>query len=134
MNDSADARFVQAFFDGTLPPAQFHHRDHVRLAWYVTRHHDLASATHMITTGIRAFASGHGHPQKYHETLTQFWIRIVAHCSASQPQVADFAAFLTQFPFLLDKDLPYRHWQRETLAQPQARAQWVEPDLLALPA
>ena len=42
--------------------------------------------------------------------------------------------FLAAFPMLLAKDLPYRHWRRETMLSPDARAQWVEPDLQALPA
>jgi hypothetical protein len=35
---------------------------------------------------------------------------------------------------LLDKGLPYRHWQHETMGSAAARARWVEPDLLALPS
>ncbi len=42
--------------------------------------------------------------------------------------------FLAAFPMLLAKDLPYRHWRRETMLGSDARAQWVEPDLQALPA
>jgi hypothetical protein len=134
MNISSDEAFVQAFLQGTLPPTQFHHRDHLRLTWYVVRHHDLATTTQMITTGIRRFATHHGQAQKYHETMTQFWIRIVAHMVRHRPDLTDFEAFLAAFPQLLAKDLPFRHWQRETMMSDIARAQWVEPDVLTLPA
>jgi hypothetical protein len=50
-----------------------------------------------------------------------------------RPDVTAFATFLAAFPQLLDKDLPYRHWRRETMAGATARAEWVEPDLVALP-
>jgi hypothetical protein len=134
VNSSTDEEFAQAFLHGTLPPAQFHHRDHLRLAWYITRRHDPEDATRLISTGIRAFAAKHGHAQKYHETLTQFWVRIVAHLVSRHLEITDFEAFLTTFPHLLEKDLPSHHWHRETMFSPAARARWVKPDILALPA
>jgi hypothetical protein len=129
-----DDDFVRAFLEGSLPPTQFHHRDHLRLAWYLTRRLGGAGATGAITSGIRRFAAQHGQADKYHETLTRFWVRIVGHLIDARPDVAEFERFLATFPHLLDKDLPYRHWRRETMGSPGARARWVEPDLLALPA
>jgi hypothetical protein len=134
MSQVNDDDFVHAFLNGSLPPTQFHHRDHVRLAWYLTRQLGVEAATHTITAGIQRFAAQHGHPDKYHETMTQFWVRIVGHHTRFHPDATDFAAFLGTYPQLLDKDLPYQHWQRETMASAAARAEWVEPDLLALPA
>jgi hypothetical protein len=133
MNENTDETFAQAFLHGSLPPSQFHHRDHVRLAWYLVRQHGQEDAMRLITTSIRAFASQHGQATKYHETLTQFWVKLVAHVVKEHPEHASFEAFLAAFPHLLDKSLPYRHWQRETMESPAARAHWVEPDLLVLP-
>lgn len=129
-----DDDFVQAFLDGNLPATQFHHRDHLRLAWCLIRQRGEAAATQAITAGIREFAARHGLAQKYHETMTRFWIRVVGHMVAARPDIAEFTTFLATFPQLLEKDLPYRHWRRETMSDATARAQWVEPDLLALPA
>lgn len=129
-----DDDFVEAFLGGSLSPAQFHHRDHLRLTWYLIRRDGEAAAPEAITTGIRAFATRHGQAQKYHETLTRFWIRVVGHMMAARPEIAEFETFLAAFPQLLDKDLPYRHWRRETMWDEAARRAWVAPDLLALPA
>jgi hypothetical protein len=52
----------------------------------------------------------------------------------ARPDLCEFAAFLAAFPHLLDTDLPYRHWRRATLDAVRARTEWIEPDLLALPA
>ena len=134
MNDDADDAFVVAFLTGSLPPQQFHHRDHLRLAWVLVRLSGEDEATRRITSGIHYFATMHGQAEKYHETMTRFWVRIVAHAVAARPEISTFDAFLAAFPLLLEKDLPYRHWQRETMASPAARAQWVEPDIQALPA
>lgn len=128
-----DNDFVTAFLTGSLPPTQFHHRDHLRLAWVLVRLTGEDEATRRITSGIRYFATMHGQAEKYHETMTRFWVRIVAHAVAAQPTITTFDVFLAACPFLLEKDLPYRHWRRETMLSPDARARWVEPDLQALP-
>ena len=92
---------------------------------------ELAGIT--IASGIQRFAAAHGHAEKYHQTLTQFWVRIVGHMMHVRPDIIDFETFIATFPQLLDKGLPYRHWQHETMGGAAARARWIEPDLLALP-
>jgi hypothetical protein len=129
-----DDEFVDAFLSGTLPPASFHHRDHLRLAWCLIRRSGVEVATGTITEAIRRFAAQHGQADKYHETLTQFWLRLVSHLIDARPDITAFERFLATFPHLLDKGLPDRHWRRATLQSSAARASWVEPDLLALPA
>ncbi|HET8906413.1 MAG TPA: hypothetical protein VFN11_05550 [Ktedonobacterales bacterium] len=129
-----DDEFVQAFLSGSLPQGDFHHRDHLRLAWVLVRLTGRDEAMKRITSGIRYFATEHGHAEKYHETMTRFWVRIVAHAVAARPDITTFDGFLAAYPLLLEKDLPYRHWRRETMLSSDARARWVEPDLQALPA
>jgi hypothetical protein len=51
-----------------------------------------------------------------------------------RPEITGFDAFLVAFPHLLQKDLPYSHWRRETIQSETARKQWVAPDMLALPS
>ena len=79
-----DDDFVQAFLSGSLPNAQFHHRDHLRLAWALIRLTGEEQATTRITSGIRYFATMHGQAEKYHETMTRFWVRIVGHAVAAR--------------------------------------------------
>ena len=132
--DNTDNAFVEAFLTGSLPSQRFRHRDHLRLTWALVRLTGVEAAMKRITSGIRYFATQHGQAEKYHETMTRFWVRIVAHAVAARSDITTFDEFLAAFPLLLEKDLPYRHWQRETIASPAARAQWVEPDIQALPA
>ena len=47
--------------------------------------------------------------------------------------VVDFDEFLAAYPLLLDKNTPLRHWSREAMFGPEARAAWQDPDLVALP-
>jgi len=129
----SDDNFLRAFMDGSLSPQQFHHRDHLRVAWLLLRRMDAASATRAMSAGIRRFAAAHGHEAIYHETLTQFWVRIVAHMARERTDVSAFDAFIAAFPQALDTGLPHRHWHSDTIWSAAARAAWVEPDLLALP-
>jgi hypothetical protein len=129
-----DDAFVHAFLQGSIDPRLFHHRDHLRLAWYLARRDGAEPAAQTISSAILTFATAHGQAEKYHETLTRFWVRIVGHLIDAPPDIDEFAAFLAAFPLLLDKELPYRHWRRETMGSAVARTSWVEPDLLALPA
>ena len=128
-----DDDFVTAFLSGSLPPTQFHHRDHLRLTWALVRLTGVEAAMKRITSGIRYFATQHGQAEKYHETMTRFWVLLVGHIVAARPDITTFDEFLAAFPMLLEKDLPYRHWRRETMLSSDARAHWVEPDILALP-
>ncbi len=128
-----DDAFVRAFLDGSLPPARFHHRDHLRLAWVLIRRRGAAEAAGAITSGIRHYAAAHGQSGLYHETLTRFWIGLVAHMIEARPAIDDFDAFLAAFPLALDKGLPWRHWSQAALGDAASRTSWIEPDLLALP-
>src|SRR5215472_16010271 len=115
MTDLTDEDFVTAFLSGRLPPTGFHHRDHLRLAWCLIRRSGIQAASVTISDGIRRFATHHGQSDKYHEILTQFWVRIVSHLIDTRPDLAAYERFLETFPYLLDTSLPYRHWSRETM-------------------
>ncbi|GAA0582705.1 hypothetical protein [Actinomadura livida] len=53
--------------------------------------------------------------------------------AASEHATPDFGAFIDRHPALLDKRLLTRFYRSTTLAGPQARTGWVEPDLVAFP-
>jgi hypothetical protein len=128
-----DDEFLRAFFGLELPNAEFRHRDHVRLAWLAVRRHGADVAEEVVTAGIRKFARHNGNESLYHDTMTRFWVRLVAHAVSDRPEIADFDAFLGAYPILLDKNTPLRHWSRDLMFGAGARAGWREPDLAALP-
>jgi hypothetical protein len=115
------------------PGGEFGHREHVRLAWRELRAHDRDQALDRIETAIRHVAAAHGAPDKYHRTITEGWASLVAHHLAEAPE-ASFDEFCARFPGLLDPALLGRHYSRALLADPEARARMVEPDLRPLPA
>jgi hypothetical protein len=130
-----DDEFLRAFFELKLPNSAFHHRDHVRLAWLAVRRHGERAGEQVVADGIRRFAAAHGHGDRYHDTITRFWVRLVAHAARHAPFGAehDLDALLGAHPLLLDASAPLRHWSREALFSDEARRAWREADLVALP-
>jgi len=128
-----DSDFLQAFESATLPNDAFHHRDHVRLAWLYLRRDGPEPGSRAVLEGIRHFAAAHGAADRFHETLTRFWIKLVQHLIEAWPGVERFDDLLARFPLLADKTIVYRHYSGAALATPAARQGWLMPDLLPLP-
>src|SRR5262245_39712037 len=81
---------------------EFRHRDHVRLAWLCLRAYGWAGAAGRVRNGLRRFATHHGVPDKYHETMTVAWLAAVAEAIATTPDETDFDAFVARNAWLLD--------------------------------
>jgi hypothetical protein len=129
-----EEEIIHAALAEAVSPAGFHHRDHIRLAWRLHRELGVDATPGAIARAIKWVAAQHGRPEKYHETLTRFWARVVGYHTQPGPEFTGFEQVIAAYPQLLDKELPARHWRRETLYSAAARAAWVEPDLLALPS
>ena len=123
-----DEAFLARFETGSLDG--FSHRDHLRVAFAYARRGGVEHAVELARHGLRHLAAAHGEPERYHETLTTAWVRVVAHHATGD---TDFDGFLAAHPRLLDRDLLLAHYSRERLFSGAARARFVEPDLLALP-
>jgi len=129
----ADLEFVQAFEACELSNESFHHRDHIRLAWiYLQRYGELEARRH-IAEAIRKFAAHHGKSDKYHETLTVAWLRLVANAMSQAPGAASFDELTMVSPELLDKRTIEKFYSTAALSSEDARTSWVEPDLQMLP-
>ena len=85
---AADEQFLAAFEAGKIANRDFHHRDHLRLAWIQIRRLGVDRAAQAVAGAIRQFASGHGHADRYHETLTRFWVRVVGMGITRHPTLA----------------------------------------------
>ena len=128
-----DSEFLKLFHEGALTGDEFRHRGHLRLAWLVLSRHPKGEAEQIVASEIRRFAVANGASNRYHDTLTRFWVRLVSHAMENAPEARSIDELLSVFPFLLDKSLPYRHWRGETFNSDPARTGWVEPDLAPLP-
>ncbi len=103
------------------------------LAFVAVRRYGMPEATARICDWIQHIAACERAPQKYHHTVSQAWVEIVAHHVDANPHCADFDTFARRNPVLLDKRLLSRHYRSSTLAADPARHGWVEPDLAPFP-
>jgi hypothetical protein len=129
----------------TGPGGEFRHRQHIHLAFWAVRRYGMPAATDQVCGWIRQIAAYQRTPQKYHHTVSRAWMELVAHHvaadhrgatsdqNATAPDPADFDAFASRHPALLDKRLLSRHYRSSTLAAAQARHDWIEPDLIPFP-
>ncbi|HKW32241.1 MAG TPA: hypothetical protein VJN92_04505 [Candidatus Acidoferrum sp.] len=129
----SDEDFLLAFEDLSFPADQFHHREHIRVAWLYLKSSDATRAAERMSDGIRRFANHHGATQKYHHTLTLAWMRLVAAALVEAPAGHNFMQFLAEYSELGDKELLKKYYSPELLQTNAAREGWVLPDLQPLP-
>jgi hypothetical protein len=129
-----DRRFRGDFEAGTIPAAQFDHRSHVRLAYTYLAEHDVETATTQMRTALLGFLKHHGiNPSKYHETMTRAWILAVRHFMETAHPSTSADIFIDANPRLLDAKIMMTHYSAGLLFSPQARSEFVEPDLGPIP-
>jgi hypothetical protein len=110
----------------------FGHEAHLRFAWEVLDEaEDLADAERITCLTIRNAAGIGGNPDKYHATVTIFWVRLLHHLREAHADVTSVEQMLDVYPDLGDQTLPERHWSN--LDSAESRSAWVEPDLIPLP-
>lgn len=127
-----DDELIVSFEGCRLDPEAFDHRTHLRVAWIYLVRHGLAGGGERMTAALKRFVEAVGAGPKYHETMTQAWLRLLGGAQDATG-AASFDDLLKQRPELTDKDLPLRHYHRETLFSDRARGAWVEPDRSPLP-
>jgi hypothetical protein len=128
-----DEEFVRAFESGKVTPEQFDHRAHVRVAWvYLQESDSLEAALPRMREAIKRFAAAAGASQKYHETITVLWMRLLDDVKARVGARFEMSEVLCDFPSLADKDLPLKYYSRDRLFSEEARGAWIAPDLQPL--
>ena len=126
-----DAELLERFEACALD--EFHHPDHVRVAWTLLRELPLLDALRRFSQSLRRFAATRGRPELYHETITWAYVVLVHQRMQSAPR-AEWESFaranadlLTWRPSILE-----RYYFPETLASDAARKVFVLPDRATL--
>ena len=126
-----DEALVRLFEAGEAPPGGFHHRDHVRVAWWYLRQDSLAGALARFTDRLQHFARAQGKPQLFHATITTAYMLVIYERLMATAQDAGWEAFAAQHPDLLTwrPSVLDRYYTAETLASDRARQTFVMPDV-----
>jgi hypothetical protein len=134
MPGDGEPAFEELMAEVMAASERFGHREHVHLTWLAVRRCGVPAAIGVISDGIQRTARYAGAPQKYHATVSRAWVELVGHHAAEHGEgEGEFTAFARHHPALLDKRLLTRFYRPVTLASPQAKNGWVEPDLAPFP-
>jgi hypothetical protein len=128
---------VQFFEDCTLPHSQWTHRAHLIVTLWYLSHWSGREALVRIRAGIKRFNAAHGikatRSGGYHETVTVFWVFVVARFLLFAQPGRPLAELTEELVSLYaDRNLPFEYYTRERLESPEARLGWVSPDLKPL--
>lgn len=130
----ADQAFVEAFEANRVPVSEFNHRGHLRLAYVYNAQMDAPAATAAMRCALLAYIAANGvPPAKFHETMTAAWSAAVRYIMGQVGPVADFDAFVAADARLLDAQVMFTHYRRDTLLSDAARTGLVPPDLEPIP-
>jgi hypothetical protein len=76
-----DQAFVEKFESGEWPLDEWHHREHIKLAYLYLRRYPFEQALARMRDKIKAHNAVHQVPELpgrgYHETITRAWMQLV---------------------------------------------------------
>ena len=134
MNDES---FLAQFESCAFPLAQWHHREHVRVAYLYLRKYSLEEAGIRMGRAIRAFNKAHNVPEGltsgYHETMTQAWLRLIASTISVYGPRDSSDEFFEFHPQLSQKKALRFFYSPDRFLSLEAKTAFVEPDLTQLP-
>lgn len=128
---------VARFGDGTLPHGEWTHRAHLTVALWYASHYPPAEALDLVRAGILRLNAAHGVPttptRGYHETITRFYMHLVGRYVEQEGRAGDWAERANRLVARSgSRELPLRYYSEARLRSPEARAEWVEPDVRPL--
>lgn len=121
----------ERFVDTTLPADQFHHQQHVEVAWLFIRQYGMPAALGEFTAAIRRFADAKGATGLYHETITWAFLLLIAERQATCT-AATWPQFAGANPDLLvwKPSILSRYYSRQLLTSDLAKRVFLFPDRL----
>ena len=128
---------VRGFESCAMPDSEFNHRAHmvVALSYLHLSQLSIGEAAERMRAGLYRFLDHYGNDrQKYNETITVFWIKLVRgfldRAGMRKRPLAGLASELAAS--YADSRLIYDYYSKELLSSDEARTFWVEPDLKSL--
>ena len=79
----SDVELTRALERGEIANEGFHHVSHLHVAWvYLTESASVQQGADKMRETLRRFTHSVGAPQKYHETMTLFWVHLLGKARA----------------------------------------------------
>jgi hypothetical protein len=132
-----DQELWEAFCGCTLPEKEWTHRAHLRVAWLFSSRHPLDEAHILMRVGIIRLNAFHGLVETpargYHETLTRVWL-VLLRALSKEVLSATSLEFVDTCGDRLGRAAVLVHYSHARMNSVEARARFVAPDILPLPA
>lgn len=123
---------IEKFEAGDIDPARFDHESHVYIAWLYVQSNELADAIGKFDKALKRLVSKFGERDKYHATLTWFFMLLVAERTIDNEPWLTFKN-KNQDVITDSKNILSRYYTTERLYSESARKSFVLPDKLAAP-
>ena len=122
---------VDAFERGTIDAPEFDHEAHVYVAWSYLDRYPLTVAIERFSNALKSLTDKLGVPDKYHETITWFYLLLIAE---RRHATEGWEAFRRDNEDLFNPgdSVLTRYYRPATLASDRAKRSFVLPD--AMPA
>jgi hypothetical protein len=124
-----DPEFLQALESCTLPESQFGHAAHVRAAYLYLRESDFVETLDRMRRAIRNYATHHGKPERYHETITVAYVALIQQHICERGPSDGWESFARYNSELLDANLLTQFYSREQIESAMARKIFLLPRL-----
>ena len=124
---------IDAFESGSIDPDAFDHEAHIYLGWLYVERFDTTVAISRFSAALRRVTGRLGIADKYHATITWFYLLLIAERCESAA-TADWFSFRRENDDLFghgENSVLFRYYRRATLAGSRARRTFVLPDRLA---
>lgn len=120
---------IDAFEAGDLNAEMFTHEAHIFVAWAYLQTNSVLQSLEKMTKGLKRLTQKLGVPQKYHETITWFFMFLIAERCETMPAIS-WTEFKDWNPDLFSdaKALLSRSYTQEYLVSERARQQFILPN------
>lgn len=121
---------IDAFERGDIDATCFGHEAHVYAGWLYVNRFPAPVAIERFTAALRRLTAKFGAPDKYHDTITRFYLLLIAERNDGG---GCWQRFRNQNPDLFDRDnnVLHRYYSRERLGTDAARLRFLLPDRIA---
>jgi hypothetical protein len=129
----SDEEFIAKFEDCSLGNESFHHSDHVKVAFLYLSRYPALEALQRFSTSLVRFATTHGKPGLYHETITWAFMLLIRERIARTGQQQTWTEFVACNGDLLSwkENILKKYYRDETLQSDLARSTFLFPDKIS---